>query len=44
VRLEPRSEGGTTVEIVLPSDRAVGEAGDTRLPRPLPKDRIEEEF
>ena len=35
---------GATFTITLPCDRSVLEAGETRLPRPLPKPELEDDF
>lgn len=44
IELESALGEGSTVTITLPSDRGEIDASDTRFPRPLPTDRLEEDF
>jgi len=44
IDLESQPGEGTTVVLALPSDRGGMDASETRLPRPIPADQLEDPF
>jgi signal transduction histidine kinase/pSer/pThr/pTyr-binding forkhead associated (FHA) protein len=44
VEIESAPGKGTVVTISLPSDQRGLDSGETRLPRPIPRDRLEDDF